>query len=77
MRTACEGLRREGDLAMISLELQAKVQAVRMIRVQLYPSTLISFVLSSTAQMQERVAFSALPCLHGVCSSKAASSQEQ
>lgn len=68
MGTACEGLRREGGLAMISLELQAKVQAVRMFRVQLYPSTLISFVLSSIAQTQEKVAFSTLPGLHGVCS---------
>lgn len=75
--TACEGLGGQGGLAMIPLELQAKEQAVRMFRVQLFPSTLISFVLSSSAQMQEKVAFSPLPGLCGVSSYKAASSQEQ
>lgn len=46
---------------MISLELQAKVWSVRMFRVQLYPSTLISVVLPSTAHTEETVAFSTLP----------------
>lgn len=62
---------------MTRLELQAKVWVVRMFRTQLYPCTLISLVVPSIAHSEEKVAFSTLPSLHGVCPWQAASAQEQ
>lgn len=63
--------------AMIRLELQAKVWVVRVFRTHLYPCTLFSLVVPSTAHTEEKVAFSPLPSLHSVCPWQAASAQEQ